>query len=86
MPPLCVLFNHPTHVLLVGLKIVLPEGIELWVWLLLRDGERIKSLLLAAVVFKDREVVTLRPEIALIPAGLFYGCLRLAFKALKTPT
>jgi hypothetical protein len=70
----------------LGLKVVLPEGVELWVRLLLRDGERIKSLLLAVVVLDEREVVPLHPEIALVPAGLFYGLHHLAFQLLKTAT
>ena len=70
----------------LGLKVVLPEGVELWVRLLLRDGERIEPLLFAAVVLDEREVVTLDPEIALVPAGLFYGLLGPAFEPLKTPT
>ena len=65
---------------------MIPVGIELWVWLLLRDGERIKSLLLAAIVLKEREVVALHSQIALVPARTFYGLLRLTFKPLKTPT
>jgi len=79
MPPLCVLFNHLLVVLLVGLKVVLLEGVELWVWLLLRYGERLQTLLLAVVVLDNWEVVALHPEIALVPGRIFYGLLRLAF-------
>jgi hypothetical protein len=86
VPPLCVLSNHLRVVLLVGLKVMLPEGVELRVWLLLRYRERIKSLLLAAVVLKDREVVALHPEVALVPGRILYTLLRLVFKLLKTPT
>jgi len=73
-------------VLYVSLKVVFPEGFELRVRLLLRDGERLQALLLAAVVLKDREVVALHPEIALVPARILYRLLRLAFKLLKAPT
>jgi len=38
------------------------------------------------VVLDEREVVLFYPEIALVPARILYGLLRLAFKLLKTPT
>jgi len=55
----------------VGLKVMLPEGFELWVRLPLRDGERIEPLLLAVIVLDVREVVALHPDLAQVPAGLF---------------
>ena len=79
MPPLCVLLNHLRVVLPVGLKVMLSEGFELWVRLPLRDGERIEPLLLAVIVLDVREVVALHPDLAQVPAGLFYEFPRLAF-------
>jgi len=72
VPPLHVLSNHLRVVLLVCFKVVLSEGVELGDRLLLRDGERIEPLLLAAVVLKDWEVVPLYPQLALVPARIFY--------------
>jgi hypothetical protein len=58
---------------------MLPEGFELWVRLPLLDGERIDPLLLAVIVLDVREVMALHPDLAQVPAGLFYEFPRLAF-------
>jgi hypothetical protein len=68
VPPLCVLLNHLRVILLVGLKVMLPEGVKLGVRLFLWYGKRLQALLVAAIVLDHREVVPLHPEIALAPA------------------
>ena len=72
VPPLFVLSNHLRVVVLVCLKVVLPEGVELWVRPLLRYGERLQALLLAVIVLKDRMVVVLYPQIALVSVRILY--------------
>ena len=85
MPPvfyvlLCICITLSVYLVLdAGPKVMLPEGFELWVRLPLRDGERIEPPLLAVIVLDVREVVALHPDLAQVPAGLFYEFPRLAF-------